>query len=126
MNAADHRRDGKHTGKECKVNTLRLRLRALRRDCCSPFGRADVASVGGEEPVVPVKIAGTVLALAVDGMVKVFNNRGASRFRSVVVRVNIGDEHGKRLGAVTQFARCESEALASVLGAVSLVDGRGD
>ena len=77
-----------------------------------PFGWADVASVGGEEPVVPVKVAGTVLALAVHGIVKVFDNRGASRLRSVVVRVTIGDEHGKRLDAVSQFSR---SLLAGVL-----------
>jgi hypothetical protein len=67
--------------------------------------RIAVASVevGGEEPVVPVEVAGTVLTLAVGGLVKVFYNRGTSRFRSVVVHVDIGDEHGERLGAVTKF-----------------------
>jgi len=45
--------------------------------------------------VVPLNIAGTVLALAVHGLVKVFHDRCASRFRSVVVRVDIGDEHGQ-------------------------------
>jgi len=44
---------------------------------------------------MPVDIAGTVLALAVDGLGKVFHDRGASRFRCVVVRIDVGDEHGQ-------------------------------
>ena len=51
-----------------------------------PIRWADAASVGGGEPAVPVEVAGTVLALAVDGLVKIFYDRGASRFREGAVR----------------------------------------
>jgi hypothetical protein len=53
--------------------------------------------------VVPIQVAGAVLALTVNGFVKVFHDRGTSRFRSAVVRVHIGDEHGERLGTISKL-----------------------
>src|SRR5262249_30879810 len=69
--------------------------------------------VGGEEPVVPVEVAGTVLALAVDGLVKVFHDHGTGRPGSVVIGVDIGDEPVERLGAVAEFG---GRLLAGVCG----------
>ena len=63
--------------------------------------------------MVAVEIAGTILTLAVDGLVKVFHDGGASRLRFAVVGVDIGDEDGERLGAVTEFGWC---LLAGVRG----------
>jgi hypothetical protein len=53
--------------------------------------------MGREEPVVPVKITGTVLAFAVDGLVKVFHDHGANRLRPLEVGVDVRDEHGEGL-----------------------------
>jgi hypothetical protein len=48
--------------------------------------------VGGEEPVVPVKVAGTVLTLTVFRLMQVFHDRGPGRFRILVVGIEVGDE----------------------------------
>ena len=55
--------------------------------------------------MVTVEVADTVLAFTVRGLVKVFHDQGAGRFRFLVVGVDIGDEHGQGLCAVAEFRR---------------------
>ncbi|HTT90072.1 MAG TPA: hypothetical protein VMF65_11015 [Acidimicrobiales bacterium] len=73
------------------------------RYCCAPFGWADVAGVSGEEPMVTVEIAGTILALTINGLMYIFDDRGAPRLGPVVVGIDVRYEHGERLRAVTEF-----------------------
>jgi hypothetical protein len=72
-------------------------------DCgyrCSPLVWADVVGVLREEPVVAIEIFDSVLALAVDGFVEVFDDFCACRFCSLEVRCYIFDEDGEALRSI--------------------------
>ena len=63
----------------------------------APIGGAQVFGVAGEEPAVAVEVFGCVLELAVDGLVRLFDDVGAFGFGVGVVGFDVFDEDGKVL-----------------------------
>jgi hypothetical protein len=70
---------------------------------CSPFVGAKVTRMAREKPVMSVQVDNAVLQFAIDGLVEIFHNRGASRFRSLEMCVYILDKHGKALRSVAKI-----------------------
>ena len=65
----------------------------------APIGGAEVVGVLGEDPAVVVEIVGSVLALAVDGLVELFPYGGLLLLSVAVVGGDVGDDDREVLGA---------------------------
>jgi len=53
--------------------------------------------------MVAFEVFDSVLSFAVGRLVEILHDLGARRFRSVVVRIHIGDQHCQGLGKRTEF-----------------------
>ena len=72
---------------------------------CAPVGWVDVVGVLGEEPVVAFEILGYVLALAVDGLVELFEDVGAGAFGVGVVGLDVVEKDGESSGCGSRAGR---------------------